>query len=69
MSIILIREGQIVFGLLAVLFFLLSLSDFTGNALVKTIAGYEGILCGLSAMYASLAQVLNEVYGKKILPI
>ncbi len=26
------------------------------------IAGYEGIFCGLSAMYTGLAQVINEVY-------
>jgi len=37
--------------------------------MIKTIAGYEGIICGLSAIYAALAQVLNEVYGKVIAPI
>jgi len=60
---------QFVFGSLTVLFFLLAIGDFTGIALIKTIAGYEGIICGFSAIYTGLAQVLNEVYGKVILPI
>lgn len=60
---------QVVFGTLVVLFFLLAVGDATENALLKTIAGYEGILCGFSAIYAAMAQVLNEVYGKTILPL
>jgi succinate-acetate transporter protein len=63
------RALQVVFGSLTVLFALLAIGDFTGIALVKTIAGYEGIFCGLSAIYACAAQVLNEVYGKNILPL
>jgi succinate-acetate transporter protein len=60
---------QIVFGTLVVLFFLLAIGDATGNATLKLIAGYEGILCGLSAIYTGIAQVLNEVYGKTVLPL
>ncbi|HUI92596.1 MAG TPA: acetate uptake transporter [Chitinivibrionales bacterium] len=60
---------QVVFGTLALLFFLLAIGDATGNALVKVFAGWEGMFCGLSAMYAAIAQVLNEVYGKTVLPL
>ncbi|MFO8069380.1 MAG: acetate uptake transporter [Alkalibacterium sp.] len=60
---------QVVFGSLTILFFLLAIGKFTGSALILVIAGYEGIFCGLSAMYAAMAQVLNEVYGKTLLPI
>ena len=60
---------QVVFGSLALLFFLLALGNFTGSTLVLTIAGYEGILCGFSAIYAAMAQVLNELYGKSVMPI
>ncbi len=63
------RALQVVFLTLVILFFLLAYGELTGNATIKHIAGYEGILCGLSAMYASIAQVLNEVYGKVVLPI
>lgn len=63
------RVLQVVFGSLIVLFLLLSIGDFTGIKEIKVIAGIEGIFCGLSAIYASAAQILNEVYGKIILPL
>lgn len=63
------RALQFVFGSLALLFFLLAAGDFTGSAMIKHIAGYEGIVCGLSAVYTGLAQVLNEVYNRTLLPI
>jgi len=60
---------QFVFGTLVILFFLLAIGDFTENKDLKIIAGYEGIICGLCALYAAMAQVLNEVYGKTIMPL
>ncbi len=63
------RALQIVFGSLTLLFLLLSVSDFTGIKEIKVIAGIEGIFCGLSAIYACAAQILNEVYGKALLPL
>ena len=60
---------QVVFLTLFVLFWLLALGDYTGNASLKTFTGYEGIFCGLSAVYLGIAQVLNETYGRKVLPI
>lgn len=60
---------QFVFFTLTVLFFMLAIGDATGNATIKTITGYEGIICGASAMYTGLAQVLNECYGKTVLPL
>jgi len=63
------RALQVVFGTLVVLFGLLALGDFLHSPLLKTIAGYEGILCGLSAVYAAMAQVLNGVYGRTVLPL
>ena len=63
------RALQVVFLTLTILFFLLAIGDFTGNSIITMIAGYEGILCGASAMYASIAEILNNLYGKTILPI
>jgi succinate-acetate transporter protein len=63
------RALQFVFASLALLFFLLALGNFTGNQTILTIAGYEGIICGLSAVYTSFATLLNEVYKKEILPV
>lgn len=63
------RVLQIIFFTLTVLFFLLSASDFTGNKDIHTFAGYEGIICGLCAFYGCVAQVINEVHGKTVLPM
>jgi len=63
------RALQFVFGSLVVLFALLAIGDATGNKNISHLAGYEGIICGASAIYTGIAQVLNEVYGKTVLPI
>jgi len=64
------RALQIVFGTLTILFFMLAIGDFTAaSAGFKHTTGYEGIVCGFSAIYAGLAQVLNEVFGKTMLPL
>lgn len=60
---------QFVFGSLTILFFLLAIGDFTGNVLFTRIAGAEGIICGLVAIYAGLAQVLNELYQDEVFPL
>lgn len=60
---------QFVFGSLVVLFALLAIADFSGNESIKVIAGYEGIICGASALYTAIAQILNEIYKAEILPI
>ncbi len=60
---------QVVFFTLFILFWLLAIGDATGNAAIKHFAGWEGIVCGASAIYLALAQVLNETYGKTVLPV
>jgi len=57
-----------VFLSLAVLFFLLSIGDFTENRHITRIAGCVGIFCGLSAIYSAMAQVVNGEHGRKIFP-
>jgi succinate-acetate transporter protein len=63
------RALQVVFGSLAVLFFLLALRDVTGSEIIGKLTGYEGIFCGISAIYTSIAQIWNEIYKKQILPL
>ncbi|MDR2901466.1 MAG: acetate uptake transporter, partial [Treponema sp.] len=60
---------KVVFFSLTVLFFLLAIGDFTGNKTISTLAGIEGIFCGLSAIYASVAQIINNEFEKTILPL
>jgi succinate-acetate transporter protein len=74
------RALQFVFMSLAILFFLLAaksailaytsmLSTDPQIELFTRVIGVEGIICGLSAVYLALAEVLNEAHGKTVLPI
>jgi len=63
------RALQFVFMSLAILFFLLSIRDAFGiTGLYAQVVGVEGIICGFSAIYLALAEVLNEAHGKTVLP-
>lgn len=63
------RALQFVFATLALLFFLLALGDYTGSATLKHFTGFEGIVCGASAIYTGVAGLLNEMYGRVVLPV
>jgi len=69
------RGLQFVFMSLAILFFMLTIRELTnnpvlfGNVTFNTITGIEGVICGLSAVYLAIAEVLNEAHHKTILPI
>jgi succinate-acetate transporter protein len=63
------RALQLVFGTLTILFVLLAVAKTTGNETIEHFAGYEGIVCGSLAIYTGIANVLNEVYGREVLPI
>lgn len=63
------KVTKFVFGSLTVLFFLLALRDWIGSSAIGTIAGWEGIVCGASAIYLAMAEVLNERLGRVVLPI
>ncbi len=64
------RALQLVFFTLVVLFFLLAYCDYSGaGPAFRHFTGFEGLVCGFSAIYAGLAQVLNELAGKIILPL
>jgi succinate-acetate transporter protein len=64
------RALQVIFGSLTLLFFLLAYHDFAGAGPgFEHATGLEGIFCGLSAIYAGLAQILNELYGRTVLPL
>lgn len=49
------------------MFFLLAIRNWTGSAFIGHVAGWEGILCGLSAIYLAMAEVLDEALGRKVL--
>jgi uncharacterized protein len=69
------RALQFVFMSLTILFFMLTIRELTGNPVLfgsvtfNTMTGIEGIICGASAIYLGLAEVINEQNGKTVLPI
>ncbi|WP_034912161.1 acetate uptake transporter [Erwinia sp. 9145] len=62
------RALQFVFASLTLLFAMLAIGNISGNAALLKLAGYEGILCGASAIYLAMAEVINEQLGGKKLP-
>lgn len=66
------RALQVVFLTLWILFALLGLGEIVGGdagATITKIAGWEGIICGASAIYLAAAQVLNETFDRTVLPV
>lgn len=61
------RALQAVFLSLAILFFLLAAAQAMPQ--LQLIAGIEGVICGFTAFYLSLAEVLNEAHNRPVLPI
>jgi len=61
------RVLQTVFLSLAILFFMLTAAHFIPQ--LQLIAGIEGVFCGFSAFYLSLAEVLNEANNRVVLPV
>jgi succinate-acetate transporter protein len=64
------RAIQFVFLSLTVLFWLLAIGHwFPVAGWFRQATGIEGIICGLSAIYLAVAEVLNEARGRAVLPI
>ncbi|MCD7948173.1 MAG: acetate uptake transporter [Oscillospiraceae bacterium] len=63
------RATQVVFLTLSILFLLLSIGDFSGITAVTRVGGVVGIICGCSALYSAMGQVINGEFGKKIFPL
>lgn len=63
------RALQFVLGTLALVFFLEAVGAATGNGMFTVLAGYVGIVSGLSSIYTALAPVLNDIYGRTVAPL
>ena len=61
--------GKLVFGTLVLLFGALALHFFYESAALGRVAGYIGIVCASCAIYEAAAIILNEKYGRVILPM
>lgn len=58
-----------VFLTVVILFWLLALRNWCNSVVLERVAGVEGIICGLSAIYMAAADILNGLSKKKLLPI
>lgn len=58
-----------VFFTVVLLFFLLAAHFWSESEDVLKAAGIEGIICGLSAIYTAFGEILNDTYGRTILPL
>jgi len=66
------RVLQFIFASLTVLFMLLAVEHWAPEHfahIIGRIAGFEGIVCGASAIYLAMAEIINEVHEKELLPI
>lgn len=63
------RMLQFVFLSLTVLFALLCIGHLADSESIVRIAGWVGIVCGASAFYLAMGEVLNEQHGRTVLPI
>jgi len=61
------RALQAVFGTLGLLFFLLAAGEYSTT--VHRIAGWEGLVCAATAIYAGWALLVNELWERPALPL
>lgn len=59
----------LVFTTLIILFVLLDLGVWTGNTAITRIAGWEGMFCAFTAWYLMAAIVINDSFGRVVLPV
>ena len=63
------RALQFVFLTLALLFVTLAIGEWTGVEWITRAAGWIGLVSGSAAFYLAAADVLNETYGRSVLPV
>ena len=59
----------LVFGLLAVTFFLLGIGNAGGHTNIVHIGGWVGLATAAAAWYASFAGVANATFKRTVLPV
>ncbi|PJG83879.1 acetate uptake transporter [Caviibacterium pharyngocola] len=63
------RALQAIFLSLTITFYLLAAGDFTENHTITHIGGNFGLLTALLAFYLAAAEIINESFGRTLLPI
>lgn len=60
---------NLIFLLLTLAFVVLGIGDITGIPIIQMIGGIIALLTAFAAWYGSLAQVINDTFGKTVLPL
>ncbi|MBL7234408.1 acetate uptake transporter [Komagataeibacter oboediens] len=68
-SLVASRMHQVVFFSLTLLFVLLGSAAVLNRPMLDVIAGYEGLLCGFSAIYLAASEILAAQFGHAVLPV
>ncbi|MBV9548099.1 MAG: acetate uptake transporter [Alphaproteobacteria bacterium] len=59
----------LIFLTLWIAFLLLGAGAALRNPMLHTLGGYDGLLCGLLAMYGSFAITTNTTFGRTVIPV
>lgn len=60
---------QLVFLALWITFVLLAVGDWSQTTMITRIGGYAGLVTAVIAFYLSAAELINEMFGRTVLPI
>jgi uncharacterized protein len=63
------RLLQVTLAAVVLLVVLLVAAQLTGSSLVLMAGGIMGLIAGALALYLGMGQVINEVYGSRVLPV
>jgi hypothetical protein len=63
------RLLQVTLAAVVLLVVLLVAAQLTGSSLVLNAGGFVGIIAGALALYMGIGQVINEIYGSRVLPV
>jgi succinate-acetate transporter protein len=63
------RLLQVTLAAVVLLVVLLVAAELTGSGLVLNAGGIVGIIAGALALYMGMGQVINEIYGSRVLPV
>jgi uncharacterized protein len=63
------RALQFVFLALWITYLLLAIGEWSHVTLITRIGGYTGLVTALVAFYGSAAEVINDTYGRSVLPV
>jgi len=63
------RLLQLTLAFVVILVGLLVAAELTGSPVILTLGGIAGIIAGGLAVYMGMGQVINEIFGRTVLPV